>query len=130
MTPGTHPNGLFWTTEIPRGSFDVSNNGKRARLRLKGQPLVDSIAFGAPFGISSIADIDITWRVDGPFEDRGQGSAVDPTDPAAFEGSIAPARATGKVSATRTGFSFTATGLTSAGFYAQLGTQANGVFLA
>ena len=112
MQPGVHPNGLFWTTEIPHGAFRISRRGRRARLRLRSQPLVDTIAIGRQLGLSSIADIDVTWRASAAPVDRGFGRSVPPEDPGAFEGHFADADATGKAFAKRVGFSFEANRIT------------------
>lgn len=129
MTPGTHPNGLFWTTEIPPNSFRVWNNDKQARLRLRSQPLVDSIAFGEPIGLSSTVDINVSWRASAPAVSRGFGNSVDPTDPGAFEGLLADASAVGSARAKRVGFSFKSTSLSASGFFAEIGRESNGSFL-
>ncbi len=129
MTPGVHPNGLFWTAEIPRSSFSFNNKGTQARLRLRGQPLVDSIAFGEPIGLSARADIDISWRATAPAVERGFGTSVPPEDPGAFEASFADALATGTAKAERIGFSFQTNRMDSSGFFAEIGREANGAFL-
>jgi hypothetical protein len=72
----------------------------------------------------------VRWEATGPRERRGSGSAVPPTDPAAFLGRFAPARATGSFSGSEVGFSFRSNGRadTDRGF-AELGPERNGVFL-
>ena len=57
MQPGVHPNGLFWTTEIPWNSVYVNSDQTRARLILRDFPLVDTIEFGALTAVNGAADI-------------------------------------------------------------------------
>jgi hypothetical protein len=129
MTPGVFPSGLFWTMEIPRTAFRVWNGGRRARLKLDGAALVDSIEFASPIGLASLADIDIAWRATSAPVSRGKGNSVAPTDPGAFLAEFSDASCRGDVRARRTGFSFTARNLDESGFYAAMGYQRNGVFL-
>ncbi|MFT7598756.1 MAG: hypothetical protein ACI8TP_001680 [Acidimicrobiales bacterium] len=44
-------------------SISVGGNGRNARLRLRNQPLVDTIAFGDPGGLSSSVDIELKRRL-------------------------------------------------------------------
>ena len=92
-------------------------------------PLVDTIEIGAPIGLSSIVDLDIAWRATEAPQARGSGSAVDPTDPAAFSGQFAAATCRGTARAKRTGFSFNSLDLDATGFFAEIGTEQNGSFL-
>jgi len=125
--PGLSPNGLFWVAEIPNRSF--GSNGRRAGLRLRDFPLVDTFTFGGPTNVPGSVDIDLVWQATAPLEHRGKGKAVDPTDPAAFEGHFAPSRCYGFVSGNEIGFSFETNRLESASYYAQLGTERNGAYL-
>ena len=128
MVPGTQPNGLFWTTQIPRAAL-VHNGSSFARLRLRTQPLVDTFVFGGSLAISASADIDVVWRATGEPVERGEGAAADPTSPAAFAGRFAEARCVGTASAVETGVSFETGELTTDAFFAELGTEQNGIFL-
>ncbi len=129
LSPGTLPNGLFWTAQIPGNAFQVSPDGQVASLTLRAQPLVETfVAFG-PLAIAAQVNIDLLWRPTSEPIERGQGAAVEPTSPAAFIGHFAEARCTGTVSGFETGFSFKTGELTSAAFFAELGPERNGVFL-
>jgi hypothetical protein len=91
--------------------------------------LVDTIAFGEPIGLSSIADIDVSWRATSSPVKRGLGTSVEPDKPGAFEGEFSDAVAHGSAVAKRTGFSFRAHSLDSKGFFAEIGHEVNGSFL-
>jgi hypothetical protein len=94
-------------------------------------PLIDQFTFLGPSDRLAILDIAIEWDAPGPPADVGSGVAVPPTDPAAFLGSFAPARARARFSGRELGFRFTSDpGADSDRGYAQLGTERNGVFLA
>ena len=129
LSPGTLPNGLLWTAQIPGNAFQVSPDGQVARLTLRTQPLVDTFVFGGPLAIAAQVNIDLLWRATSEPIERGQGAAVEPTSPAAFIGHFAEALCTGTISGFETGFSFKTGELTSADFFAELGTERNGVFL-
>ena len=129
FSPGILPNRLFWTAQIRSHAFHVGRDGQVARLTLRGQPLVDTFVFGGPLAIAAQVNIDLRWQATGESIKRGKGAAVEPTSPAAFIGHFAEARCTGRVSGFETGFSFKAGELTAADFFAELGTERNGVFL-
>jgi len=127
MQPGIQPNGLFWTTQIQQTAF--WSGYRRAALRLRDLPLVETFQFGGTNSVPATASMDLLWNRTSREHARGSGSAVDPTAPDAFEGSFADALCTGSVSARRLGFSFESTNLTSAGYYASVGTERNGAWL-
>jgi hypothetical protein len=129
LSAGFLPNGLVWTAQLPSHAFNVSSDGQVASLALRAQPLVDTFVFGGPLAIAAQVNIDLLWQATGEPIERGKGAEVDPTSPAAFIGHFAEARCTGTVSGFETGFSFKTGELTSAVFFAELGTERNGVFL-
>ena len=129
MTPGITPNGLLWTMELPQDAFDVPDDGRDARLRLRELPLVDTFVFGGPLAIAAQVNIDVLWRATSDPIKRGKGADVDPESPAAFIGHFAEASCSGRVSGVETGFSFKTGELTAAGFFAEMGRERNGVFL-
>ena len=129
QTPGILPNGLFWTAQIPSRAFHVSHDGHLARLTLHAQPLVDTFQFGGALAIAAQVNLDVRWQATGEPIKRGKGAAVEPTSPAAFIGHFAEASCTGTISGFETSFSFKTGELTSADFFAELGTERNGVFL-
>lgn len=122
------PNGVFWTMAIPDDAFKVSR--RRARLQLDHLPLSDSLFFGNSVGIASQVSMSLTWRATGGRVDRGEGGTVDPASPGAFKGRFSDATCAGKVDGAQTGFSFETKGkLDASGFFAEFGTQSNGVYL-
>jgi len=122
--------GLFWTVEFPEGAFRISRNRRRAILEAKDVPVIDTFQFANPFLVPSTVSFKVEWEATGPPEQHGSGNAVPTTDPAAFLGTFAPARSTGRFSGAELGFSFESKrGVSSDLGYAELGTERNGVFL-
>jgi hypothetical protein len=129
LSPGTLPNGLFWTMQLPQDAFEVHRDGRVARLRLRVLPLVDTFVFGGSLAIAAQVNIDVLWRATSDPVERGKGAAVDPKSPAAFTGHFAEASCSGRVSGVETGFSFKTGELTADAFFAEMGRERNGVFL-
>ncbi len=127
MQPGIQPNGLFWTTQIRQSAF--WSGRRRAALRLRDQPLVETFEFGGTNAVPATASMDLRWQRTSAEQARGSGAAADPAAPDAFEGSFADALCTGSVSAQRLGFSFESSNLTSVDYYASVGTEQNGAWL-
>ncbi len=130
MQPGINPNGLFWTTQIPRASFRIDRRSRTATLRVNQLPLVETYQAFGPNANPGLVNMIVRWRATGDAVERGKGDAVDPTDPAAFLGLFRDARATGSVQGYRPGLNYRTRELTSDGFYANLGTMRNGSYLA
>ena len=114
--------------QLPKDAFRVSHDGRRATLEAKDVCVLDSFQFLGPNSIAASVSFTVRWEATGRRERRGSGTAVPPTDPAAFLGRFAPARATGSFSGSEVGFSFTGRGDTD-GTFAELGPERNGVFL-
>jgi hypothetical protein len=114
--------------QLPGDAFRVSHDGRRATLEAKDVCVLDSFQFLGPNNVAASVSFKVRWEATGPRELRGSGSAVPPTDPAAFLGRFAPARATGSFSGLEVGFSFAGRGDTDDTF-AELGPERNGVFL-
>ena len=129
LSPGTLPNGLFWTMQLPQDAFEVHRDGRVARLRLRALPLVDTFVFGGSLAIAAQVNIDVLWRATSDPVERGAGTGVPPTSPAAFSGHFAEASCSGRVSGVETGFSFTTGELTAEAFFAEMGRERNGSFL-
>lgn len=127
IQPGIQPNGLFWTTQIPRSAFYARSN--RAHLKLVDLPLVDTFQFGNANCVPATISLEVEWTSTATLQHRGKGTAVPPTDPAAFSATFATASSTGMVKGQRMGFGFEAHGLSSEGYYASMGHERNGVFL-
>jgi hypothetical protein len=128
FNPGILPSGLFWVVQLPRDAFRVSHDGRRASLEAEDVCVLDSFQFLGPNSVAASVSFKVRWEATGRRERRGSGTAVPPTDPAAFLGRFAPARATGSFSGSEVGFSFTGRGDTDDTF-AELGPERNGVFL-
>jgi hypothetical protein len=129
LSPGTQPNGLFWTAQLPPDAFDISDGGRGARLRLRQQPMVDTFTLGGPLGIAAQVSLDVVWGATSEPIARGKGTAADPTSPAAFSGDFAEASCRGRVSGFETGFAFETSTLTATDFFAEMGQERNGSFL-
>jgi hypothetical protein len=128
---GILPSGLFWTLDLRKTAIDFKMHGQRAVLHVKNLPLIDTFQFFGPNDTPGLVDFRVEWEATGPPVARGQGAAVEPTDPAAFLGDIAPAISIGSFSGEEIGFAFESNGLasTSPRGYAQIGRERNGVFL-
>jgi hypothetical protein len=105
--------------------------GRRAVLQVKNLPVIDTFQFFGPSDTPALVDFRVGWEATGPAVVRGQGKAVNPTDPGAFLGDIAPAVSTGWFSGEEFGFTFESkqAASTSPRGYAQIGRERNGVFL-
>jgi hypothetical protein len=117
--------------ELPGDAFRVSHDGRRATLESKDVCVLDSFQFLGPTNIAATVSFTVRWQATGRRQRRGSGPAVEPTDPAAFLGRFAPARATGVFSGSEVGFSFRSNpGADTDDTFAELGPERNGVFLA
>jgi hypothetical protein len=116
--------------QLPEDAFRVSHDGRRATMKADNLPVIDSFQFGGPVSVPAAVNLNVTWQATGPRQTRGRGSAVPPTDPAAFLGSLAPARSTASFSGVELGFSFRSDpGASTDRGYAEMGTERNGRFL-
>jgi hypothetical protein len=115
--------------ELPRDAFTVSHDGRRASLEAEDVCVLDSFQLLGPNSVAASVSFKVRWEATGRRVRRGRGTEVPPTDPAAFLGRFAPARATGVFSGSEVGFSFAGRGDTD-GTFAELGPERNGVFLA
>src|SRR5207248_2557621 len=100
---------------------------RRAVLEVHGLPVIDTFVFFVPDDTPATVDLRVEWRATGPAVPRGSGSAVAPTDPAAWLGEIAPAVSTLTCSGAEIGFEFESRDGSSAPLgYAQIGHERNG----
>jgi hypothetical protein len=126
---------LFWTVDLRKTALHVTMSSRRAVLSVRNMPLIDTFEFFGPSDAPALFDFRAVWRATGPTVSRGSGSSVPATDPAAFEGEIAPAISTFECSGDEIGFEFQSDRGASTGLpaplqgYAQIGTHRNGVFL-
>ena len=96
----------------------------------KDVPVIDTFQFGGSFLVPATVSFLVEWEATGRSHKRGSGKAVGPKNPAAFRGTFAPARSTGRYSGAELGFSFVSKpGASSERGYAEIGTERNGVFL-
>ncbi len=128
LNGGILQSGLFWTVGLRPGSFNVSGNGRVARLHARGVPQVDTFVFAGSNHVSATVELEVRWEAIGPVADLGSGDSVPADDPAAFSGRFAPARATAEIEGLELGFAFEGEATSDLG-YAQLGVERNGVFL-
>jgi hypothetical protein len=126
---GITPSGLFWIVELPERAFRVSRDGRRATLEAHDVAVLDSFQFLGPNVVPATVSFEITWRATERRQLRGKGTAVPPTDPAAFLGRFAAARSTARFSGSELGFSFRSEDADTDGTFAELGFERNGVFL-
>jgi hypothetical protein len=126
---GVQPSGLFWIVEVADDTFRVSRDGRHATLEAEDVCVVDSFQFGGTTQVPASVSFAVRWDAIGPRRRRGSGSAVPPTDPAAFLGDFATARSTAWFSGRELGFSFRSNRADTEGGYAEMGPERNGAFL-
>ena len=130
LNGGILASGLFWTLPLDDDALRISHDGRSAILDVEDLQVIDSFTFGSGLGTPTSLSYHIEWRATGPFVDRGKGTAVPPTDPAAFLGSFAVATSTARYEASEFGFSFTSNpDVSTARGFAEMGRERNGVFL-
>jgi hypothetical protein len=116
--------------EVPSESFSVSQQNRRARFQIRDLALIDQFVFLGPSDTPAVVDVSIVWDALEDPVNLGSGNTVPPTDPAAFLGSFARARATAQFSGRELGFSFRSDpGVSTDLTFAEIGTERNGVFL-
>lgn len=98
--------GLFWTVQLPDDALQVHGGGRRATLKAEHVPVLDTFQILAPTVVPAEVSFTVTWQAKGSVRRLGSGSAVDPTDPAAFFGRFWDADATGTITGSEIGFSF------------------------
>ena len=117
---------MFWTIPVPDYALFVSNG--TARLHLTEEGTIDNLFFGGPGIDYASATFDITWTPMGAVQHLRPGSS-DPTDPSSFAAEIRFATATGSFTVLQNGVTYTITNASSAGVFAEMGTERNGSFL-
>ena len=103
--------------------------GNTVQLHLENVPVSDNHFFLGPFNDASTVSMDITWNAIGSMRQIRPVSS-DPTSPLNWAGEFRLATAAGTFSGGHTNqdFSFEGAG-TSAGLFAQMGTERNGFFV-
>ena len=99
-----------------------------ARLHLTEESTIDNLFFFGPGTEFASATFDITWTPSGKVEHLRRGSS-DPTDPSNFAAEMRFATATGSFSVIKDGVTYTINNASSAGVFAEMGTERNGSFL-
>jgi hypothetical protein len=127
---GILASGLFWTVPLDDDAISISRDGRRLVLRARDVPVIDSFQFFGPNQIPASVSFRVEWRAMGEFVERGSGTNVPPTDPAAFLGRFAVARSTATFQGSEFGFGLRSDpGVSTDGGFAELGRERNGVFL-
>ena len=99
-------------------------------MKVRGLPIIDTFFFFGPNDAPATVDFDVEWRATGPAMTRGGGPGGDPNAPTAWVGEMAPAVSTITCSGAEIGFEFESRdGTSTAGGYAQIGHERNGLFL-
>ena len=124
------PNGLFWTQSIPHKSFQITHGGRKARLFVNHLPMPDTFFFSNNVAVSGEVKVDIRFEGTSAVKTRGKGNSVKPEDPAYFTGQFRDAKAYGSGWARITGWKARTGQMDATGFFAELGYQRNGVWLA
>jgi hypothetical protein len=127
FTGGVLPSGLVWTVPLPDESVVVSPDGKRLDVDVRDVAVIDTTSQG---DIPAVVSFQITWKGRGRTRSLGRGTAVEPTDPAAFLGQFFRARARGTFSGAAGDFTFQSSRKRARSVFAELGVQQNGALLA
>ena len=112
--------------QVPDQALSASNQSVSIHLTEEG--VIDNITFLGTGTEYANATIDITWRPTGKVRHYRPGSA-DPTDPSFFAGAFRNAVARANFTVLLNGVTITIKGASSAGVFAEMGTERNGLFL-
>ena len=110
---------------IPDESIAVSENGRRLDVDVRDVAVIDA----TPAEIPATVSFQMTWRGSARVRRLGSGSAVPPTDAAAFRGHLSRARIRGAFSGGAAGFSFQSKRRLRT-IFAEVGTEQTGALLA
>jgi len=129
FTPGVAPSGLVWTAPIPDEAIVVSPDGRRLEVDARDIAVTDATPATV---VPATVSFQMTWRGRGRPRALGQGTAVPPTDQAAFLGQFfRRARARGTFSGTAGSFTFQSNPKRRVrSTFAELGTEQTGALLA
>ena len=103
-------------------------SNRTARLHLTEASTIDNTFFFGPGTEFASATFDITWTPNGKVQHYRPGSP-DPTDPSNFAAEIRFATATGSFTVIQNGVTFAINNASSAGVFAEMGTERNGSFV-
>lgn len=110
---------------VPVDAIVVSRNGRRMDVDAHDVPVLDA----QPAEVPATVSFQMTFRGKGRARHLGQGTAVAPTDPAAFLGRFFRARVRGTFSGVVGGFTFRSKRRLQT-LFAEVGTEQSGAFLA
>ena len=110
---------------IPDESIAMSDNGRRLDVDVREVAVIDA----TPAEIPATVSFQMTWRGTGQARQLGRGSAVPPTDAAAFLGRLSRARIRGAFSGGAAGFTFQSKRRLRT-IFAEVGMEQTGAFLA
>ena len=128
FTGGVAQSGLVWTVPLPDDAVVTSRRGRRLDVSVRDLPVIDST--GAPAAeVPAAVSFQMTWRATSATRPAGKGAAVAPTDPEAFLGRLARARARGTFSGTAGAFSFQSSAKPQRTIFGVLGTEQSGALL-
>jgi hypothetical protein len=128
FTGGIAQSGLVWTVPLPDEAVVASHGGKRLDVSVNDVAVIDST--GAPaVDVPATVSFQMTWRATSPARRAGKGTAVAPTDPEAFLGRLASARARGTFSGTAGSFTFRSVPQPQRTIFGVLGTEQAGALL-
>jgi hypothetical protein len=114
-----------WTVAIPDEAIVKSGDGRRLDVDVHDVAVIDA----TPAEIPATVSFQMTWRGTGRTRQLGSGSAVPPTDAAAFLGRLARARFRGTFSGGAAGFTFQSKRRLRT-IFAEVGTEQTGALLA
>ena len=99
-----------------------------AHLHLTEAATIDNTFIFGPGTEYSNATFDLTWTPSGEVQHFRPGSS-DPTNPSNFAADMRLATATGSFTVIQYGVTYTINNASSAGVFAEMGTERNGLFL-
>ena len=108
---------------MPDARITSSRHGKELTVDAENVAVVDDVSSPTSVEIPAAVSFRLTWKASGPRRRLGHPHTAAPTDPDAFLGRLARAKATGSFSGTQAGFVFQSSGKST---FAELGTEQNG----
>jgi hypothetical protein len=119
------PSGLVWTVPISDASIVLGHDGRRLDIDVQAVSVIDA----APGPEAATVTMRMTWSGEGRARRLGRGTAVPPTDAAAFLGRFFRARVHGTFSGAAAGFAFQSKRRLRT-IFAEVGTEQTGALLA
>ena len=66
------PSGLFWTFALQPSQVHFSRDDRRATMKVRGLPIIDTFFFFGPDDTPATVDFDVEWRSDGSGDVAGR----------------------------------------------------------